>query len=264
MPTPTIRRFSADSLDRDAADYILRVENADGQRLEAGVRRAIDAFVRGCKADGIWPALKASCIMAGAHTLSGALVPLKGTAPTNVNFNFVSTDYNRKTGLVGDGNTKYLNSNRNNNADPQDNNHNAVYITTLSGGAQAYSGAGLVESGANALQISATFNIVTRSRNSINGAGNSAATHVAGLYAHSRAASTGYTARIGGVDYTNTQASEASFNGNLLVFARGTTSAQQNFSNGRLAFYSIGEALNLAQLDSRVSALMAAIAGAIP
>jgi hypothetical protein len=250
------------SFDPDAQAYITAVETADGQALEFGVQSAYNDFVVGCKADGIWDAIKASCILAGARTLSGSLAPLKGTAPTN--FNFVSGDYNRKTGLVGNGSTKYLDSNRNNNADPQDNNHNAVFINTLSGGAQAYLGAGLIDSGANALQISANFNIVTRSRNSINGAGNSAATHAAGLYAHSRAASTDYTARIGGVDYTNTQASQGPFNGSLLVFARGTTSAPQNFSNGRLAFYSIGESLDLALLDARVTTLITAIAAAIP
>jgi hypothetical protein len=97
--------------DVDAIAYIAAVEVADAEPLELGVKRSINAFVKGCKADGIWDAIKASCIMAGARTLAGALVPLKGTAPTN--FNFVSGDYNRKTGLVGDGSTKYLDSNRN-------------------------------------------------------------------------------------------------------------------------------------------------------
>jgi hypothetical protein len=85
--------------------------------------------VIGCKQDGIWTAIKASCILAGARTLTGALVPLAGTAPTN--FNFVDADYNRKTGLVGNGSNKYLNSNRAGNADPQNSFHHAVYGTTL-------------------------------------------------------------------------------------------------------------------------------------
>jgi hypothetical protein len=105
------------SFDADAQTYITAVETADGQALETATRYAINNFVIGCKQDGIWSAIKASCILAGARTLSGALVPLVGTAPTN--FNFVSGDYNRKTGLVGDKSTKYLDSNRNNNADPQ-------------------------------------------------------------------------------------------------------------------------------------------------
>ena len=111
--------------DTDAGNYIQAVEAADGQALEAGTRQAINNFVIGCKQDGIWNAIKASCILSGARTLSGALVPLSGTAPTNNNF--VSGDYNRKTGLVG-GSTKYLDSNRNNNADPQNNKHVSVFI----------------------------------------------------------------------------------------------------------------------------------------
>ena len=72
--------------DTDAGNYIQAVEAADGQALEAATRQAINNFVVGCKQDGIWSAIKASCILAGARTLNGALVPLVGTAPTNNNF----------------------------------------------------------------------------------------------------------------------------------------------------------------------------------
>jgi hypothetical protein len=112
-------------LDADAASYIIAVQTADTEPLELGVKLAINDFVTGCKSDGIWDAIKASCIMAGARTLAGALVPLKGAAPTN--FNFVSGDYDRKTGLVGDGATKYLDSNRAGNADPQNSKHMSVF-----------------------------------------------------------------------------------------------------------------------------------------
>ena len=117
--------------DTDAGNYIQAVEVADGQALEPATRQAINNFVIGCKQDGIWNAIKASCILSGARTLNGALQPLVGTAPTNVGGLFVSGDYTRKTGLVGDGSTKYLDSNRNNNADPQNSKHLAVYIQTV-------------------------------------------------------------------------------------------------------------------------------------
>lgn len=96
-------------LDPDAAVYIDRVEAADGQSLEEGVNIAYSTFVSGCKTDGIWDAIKASCILAGARTLDGALVPLVGTAPTN--FNFASGDYDRKTGLKGNGLSKRVDTN---------------------------------------------------------------------------------------------------------------------------------------------------------
>jgi hypothetical protein len=104
-----LSKIQLDARDADANAYMAAVEAADGEPLELGVRLAITDFVLGCKSDGIWTAIKASCILAGARTLTGALVPLVGAAPTNNNF--VSGDYNRKTGLVGDGSTKYLNSN---------------------------------------------------------------------------------------------------------------------------------------------------------
>ena len=120
--------FFGVGMDADAAAYIAAVEAADGQSLETATKQAIANFVDGCKDDLIWDAIKASCILSGARTLAGALVPLKGTAPTN--FNFVSGDYDRKIGLNGTGTNKYLSSNRANNADPQNSKHMATWKTS--------------------------------------------------------------------------------------------------------------------------------------
>jgi len=120
--------------DSDVVAYIKAVESADGALLETSVRALYYNFIVGCKNDGIWNSIKASCILSGARTLNGALVPLVGNAPTNVNF--ISSDYNRKTGLVTDG-TKYLNLGYNNNDTtnfPADNSHASVYIKESSGG----------------------------------------------------------------------------------------------------------------------------------
>jgi hypothetical protein len=100
--------------DPDAAAYITNVEAADtaaGQSggLETATKVAIHSFVKGCKADGIWPAIKASCILAGARTLPGALVPLVGTAPTRQGTEG-GWNYDRKIGLTGNGTDNYLNS----------------------------------------------------------------------------------------------------------------------------------------------------------
>ena len=56
----------AQGFDPDAQAYIDRVEAADDAPLEPGVREAINAFVVGAKQDGIWNAIKASAILAGA------------------------------------------------------------------------------------------------------------------------------------------------------------------------------------------------------
>ena len=252
---------SLTSYDPDAAVYIAAVEAADGQALEAGVKDAINAFVLGCKTDGIWNAIKASCILAGARTLAGALVPLVGTAPTN--FNFVAGDYNRKTGLVGNGSTKYLNSNRNNNADPQNNQHMAVYSSAPpTSGVRMYIGAG----GSTGVEGSTHINtepsnqrVVSRNRRflpvSIDNLG-----YLVGLYGLSRAESSKYAYRYGGNFGEHSVSSGTPFNGDIHVFANEAAF----LSNARLAFYSIGESLDLALLDARVTALVNALAVAIP
>ena len=123
---------SGGGYDADAQAYITAVEAADGQSLETAVKDAYNAFFVGCKSDGIFSALKASCILAGARTVSGALVPLVSTmlSPTQ-NGTAGGWSYNRKTGLTGNGTDNYLNSNRNNNADPQNNHHLAAYSSSI-------------------------------------------------------------------------------------------------------------------------------------
>lgn len=245
--------------DADAQAYLTAVEAADGQFLEVAVRDAINAFVVGCKADGIWTALKASCILAGARTLDGCLVPLVGTAPTNVNF--VAGDYNRKTGLVGDGSTKYLNSNRNNNADPQNSNHNALFVSGVASGTAHLIGShALATTGANSIFSSTpTSGLWNRSNGSTN---TSFAGSLSGFVGHSRSSASTFFARRGSATQPVSVPSSAPADGNILVFCRGTPAA--SFSDARLAFYSIGESLDLALLNARVTTLINAIAAAIP
>jgi len=117
--------------DQDALTYLAAVAAADGAPVEVGVATAVDDFFKGCKADGIWDAIKASCILCGARTLAGALVPLVGGAPTNVADGFVEGDYTRggaTPGLKGDG-TSYLDSGRADDADPQDDAHRCAYVS---------------------------------------------------------------------------------------------------------------------------------------
>jgi hypothetical protein len=234
--------------DTDAQVYISAVEAADGQGLEDGVKNAINTFVIGCKSDGIWTAIKASCILAGARTLTGALVPLMGTAPTN--FNFVSGDYDRKTGLVGNGSTKYLDSNRNNNADPQNNQHLSVHAGTL-GLSVALSGL----TGSAATGISHIGLGAVRSRNAIP-LGVAMQTGFNGI---SRNNSANYQQRVAASTATLTQASETPANQNLALLRTDVF-----YGTHRIAFYSIGESLDLALLDARVTTLINAFAAAIP
>jgi hypothetical protein len=240
--------------DPDVQSYLTRVEEADNQGLEYPVAVAIDEFIRGCKADGIWSAIKASCIMAGARTLAGALVPLVGPAPTN--FNFVAGDYNRKTGLVGNGSTKYLDSGRNNNADPQNSKHLSVY-------GNAFTSGGLIGSSPSATAASfilAQFqNYRVNTGNSVSASPNYPS---AGFIGISRNSSTLSSRRYSGVTYVDSSDSSVPSNATIDVFRAATNAAPP--TNARLAFYSIGESLNLALLDARITTLINRFAVVIP
>ena len=242
--------------DPDAVAYIAAVEAADGQALETATRMAINGFVKGCKADGIWPAIKASCILAGARTLAGALVPLLPTmpAPTNNGFIGIGTDYVRKTGLVGDGSTKYLDSNRNNNADPQDNRHVAVYSVSATN-VSYYLGAGQVQSGSTVITRYPPTQSLMRLASTATQVGPAL---VNGLNAISRTNNSNILVRNNGatISYANTSA--IPFSANLFIFGANDGGLKVP-SDARLAFYSIGESLDLALLDTRVTALINAI-----
>jgi hypothetical protein len=246
--------------DADAIAYVSAVETADGQPLEFGVAKAINDFVVGCKLDGIWSAIKASCILAGARTRLGALTPLIGAAPQS--FNFVDENYDRKTGLVGDGSTKYLDSNRAGNADPQDNNHNSFYLSSIpTGSAQQHLLGNSSSNGGNIIQTASnntTYNV--RNRSGTGAATSVSVTASTGLIGVSRSASDSFLFRAKGVTSSPiAQTSQTPLSITLNVF-RGTTL----YTNSRLAFYSIGESLDLALLDTRVTALITAIGAAIP
>lgn len=250
--------------DSDVRNYIAAVELADGQPLEQAVKDAIRDFILGCKTDNIWSAIKASCILMGARTLSGALTPLVGAAPTNNNF--VSGDYNRKTGLKGNSaSNKYLNSNRAGNADPQDNYHLAIYASEQGASAHIYAGSGGAGTGATTLLRSSDGGNPHRVRSRNATISGTLATTLSGFFALSRSSSSSFLIRFGGSDTTITQASETSATANFFVFARSSTdgTAPQFASDARISFYSTGESLNLASLDSRLTTLYNAIGAAI-
>ncbi len=262
-------------------DYLDRVTAADVEAgntsgLEMGVTDLASTFLQdlvsisylGISNNVISQAasvIKASCTMAGARTRAGALVPVVGPAPTEFG-TAGGWNYNRKTGTAGNGTNNYLNSNRNNNADPQNNQHISVYATTPTTAASNkypfYIGAGYNQAGSTHIgRFGSSGNLFARNRSADfvqYGSGSST-----GLIALARSTSSSYIQRNGGINSSITQASTASFNGNIFVFwSNGATST--DYSSARIAFYSIGESLDLALLDARVTTLINALSAAIP
>lgn len=381
--------------DTDGLDYLSRMATADGAGLETGVAGAIDRFIKACKTSDIWDSIRSSCILAGARSLNGALVPLReygpelwdaptptitnafgsnGTwdantqtatsstttisntfprfkfpvgivagkdyrltatlvvtdadaltyyrlggdgvvappsavngvitidetrtastgaavfeldfdstigpasvtiqslsireviaAPTNVADGFVEGDYSRTAGLKGDG-TSYIDSGRAGDDDPQDDNHNAVYISATPLPSNVHLGSGGASSGANTLggyDSSGGYALRSRSSSFASQSLGAAVTNFAGS---SRDASASFTSRVNGVSNSEAVASQTPSSDNTFVFARNNGSGTpQGLSQATLAFYSIGTSLGtdpavgLADLDTAVTNLMADI-----
>lgn len=252
VPTKAVRAPVSDS---DAEAYLVAVETADAMQLEQSVADAINSFVVGCKSDGIWTALKASCLLAGARTLNGALVPLVGSAPTNNNF--VTADYSRKIGLIGNAISKGLVTNRNNNQDPQNSKHISVYVTQTYGVNNTNYMGGTLTNGTSQLFISSSTQVTHRLNST---SGSILSTNFVGLIGTNRSNSTQIVSRGNQISTTSSVTSQTPLNQVLRVFTNGNGA---NGSAGRIAFYSIGESLDLAALDTRVSTLMTDLAAAI-
>lgn len=255
LPPPPV------SLDSDALSYINNIEAAEGQQLESGVRQAISDFVAGCKSDGIWNSLVSCCILAGARTLYGALIPLVGTAPSNVNF--VAGDYSR-TGLTG-GTSKYLNSNVFDNSISQDDFHMAIWQqqalpsgTRSSIGVQRavpYYTSSIIHSGNN------TFPRARASSSTITTLVQGASI---GLFGVSRNNSASYNEKRPNASVgTLLNNSGTPLNLPYYIFSSNNNGSALTAYNGTLSFYSIGGSLDLGMLNARVSTLMSAIQTAI-
>ena len=247
------------SFDSDASTYIDAVETADGQALETGVRVAINDFVLGCKQDEIWDAIKASCILAGARTTNGALVPLVGTAPTPNNFDLVgNTDYDRKTGLKGDGSTKELKTGVLGSSLPQNSFSLGLHVSVPGGSLRALIDGGRSLAGASNI-VGGGGSCSFRNRNSTV---TTQAVEALGFIGSSRSVSSAYNYRFNDTTYASSTASQTPNSDEITVFNFSRTPF--SYSNARLSFYSIGESLDLAALDTRVSNLITAIGAAIP
>jgi hypothetical protein len=256
------------SPDADARAYLAAVRIADGSNLEPAVAKAISDFVIGCKADGIWTAIKASCLLGGARTLSGALVPLKGPAPTNNNF--VSGDYNRKTGLKGNGGGKYLGTNYIANSNPQNDNHLGFYRTETDSAATLRLFMGTGESAAGSCRIWSNngSSDMTSNANTAGGLNNvfvSNTRNNLGLIAYSRTASNNTNLTAGADSNSSSLGSTTILATEISVFRMTANfTASNQGTDSRILFYSTGNSLNLGLLQTRLDTLKDAFALAIP
>lgn len=270
--------FSLGSYSSPVQNHFSRVISADLASgsgvgtLEIDACNAIAAFIDGLIADNMLAVsngiinqatskIKAACIMAGARTPAGALTPLVGPAPTA--FNIISDNYSRKTGIGPTVGSAYLQINRLNNDDPQNNNHNCVFVTERQIGS-IITGGTPFNTGDNYIDVNGpNYRIKSRDASSSTVAWTSPTLTTANLVGTSRASSSGFTFIADDVATFITSTSQTPSSKPILVFARMGT-VVEGFGIHRIGYYGAGESINLSLLNSRLKTLFNSLATALP
>ena len=259
---PQIISQSRHRFDSDARLWINAVEAADAQALEYGVKHAMNSLVVDLKANSLWSLISSMTVKMAARTLAGALIDIKTPASSWTNFNFVSGDYNRTTGLIGNGTTKYLNTNRNNNAEAQNDQSIWTFVSSIaSTNAMAYIAGGIpAESGASGFTRNSAGNINFTSRNST--AVIDTGANAIGLIGLSRSIAGSFVSRGNGANQnTNISTSETPLSANIYDHAANfsSTGVAQDFSDHRSRASCIGQAMTLATADTVFAAFVTKI-----
>ena len=280
--------------DADAENYINRVIAADviagnSNGLEFTVKLAINNFILGLKEDSIWDKILSSCIMAGARTLAGAIVPLKDNInPTNVGL----STYNRKYGIRGPSSasqpggvapTIYLNTNIKNDGSyiidgttnnaggiPQNDIHISAYTDGGSSGTSTSTGyiIGATSTSNNsdvALRPYSATTSVFRVHNNVGtidtSTTNTAIVGFAGANRDSNGA-IAYWTTANATPLYSTSITTASTNPTTLkdiyVFNRNDATSA-GYINNYIKFFSIGKAIDMTKLNTRLNTLFNAL-----
>jgi hypothetical protein len=167
---------------------------------------------------------------------------------------------------VGNGTSKYLNANRNNNADPQNSFHlsafSTEFATSAAGQFPVYVGSsgGVGERNIYRDQSNGNTNAAANALTPISASVGNAV----GFFGNTRSVASTQLFRANATAFSLSSTSVATLSLSHGVFAAPGANLSITYSNARLAFYSIGESLDLALLDARVTALITAFGVAIP
>ncbi len=248
-----------------ATDYFARLD-AVGARIRAYDKanaNLIDALV---ELGGAYWDTAGTITTLCAKGFDGLTVPLRDGMNVGTPFEFEASDLNVKTGLKGDGSSKYIDSNRNNNADGQDDQSMGVYISQKM--TNNLIGTGII--GATTTNPSAILQGGTgsnrrefRSQNNNNFTlTNDDWSETLGYVAISRASDDEFAVRIDGDNYTASINSQSPSSGSVGVFVRldSDNNPGAGYTNMGASIYHIGPALDLETLDGILTQFMAEVA----
>jgi hypothetical protein len=241
-----------------ATDYLKRLD-AEGARVrmfDKANANLIDALV---ELGGAYWDTAGTITTLCAKGFDGLTVPLRDGMNVGTPVAFEAGDLNVKTGLKGDGSSKYIDSNRNNNADGQ-NDFSMGFWATEIGSVDAYMGVGDGSANVGSSQIFVTSidpnDIFVRNRGGTSASTTSPGSNATGYIGTARATASEITIRGNGTTSSHTFSSFTPTSGNLLVFRR----TAGNYVSARIPLYHIGPALDLGTLDGILSNFMAEVA----
>lgn len=243
-----------------AKAWIDAVEAEDGQALEGDVRLINNQFIRELESANLLNKISSLVVKMSARTLDGALINVISPGSSWINNGFLPGDYNRTTGLIGNGTTKYLNTGRASSADPQNDHSMWTHATTPANTfGMCYMGAGLLsDTGSTGMRVAVTttnvnFNSRASTANTDTGA------NAAGLIGMFRSNSSDFTSIGNGATAVNTRTSQSPNISNVFDYASGNGGTPTDFSNHRSCMSAMGIAINLVALRVVVNNYIARI-----
>ena len=247
---PTFRYLEA-RLDPDA-QTMFSVRASLGDEPGTAYKKAISDYVIALKAiPGHWDNITQLIVFAGATTVSGGLVPIKGLTPTHSNLTAGAFDL--KSGVKGNGTNISIDTGYLGTAFPQNDCHQYVYVTEAGTTARTIYGHGGTASGSSRL------NWVSLIANR----GASAISHTeAGLggYGSSRSGGASFSRMLANTVGTVTQSSVAPNGGRFFLLARGqTNNTVDNWSSNRILVWALGTATTMADYNAPTADLVASL-----
>lgn len=244
------------------AQAMFNARAAVGDDPSAAYKQAISDYVIDLKAiSGFWDNIIQLVVLAGATTVAGARLAIKGNNLTNNNF--VNADIALKTGSIGDGTSKFWNTGYTGNpaGTGQNNFHVYGYYSERStaSSARALYGSGGTAAGRRLIvhdQVADNTAWRLNSNASFNVAGRAAGGH--GI---ARGSSSSFQSLIAGTGTTHTDTSVAASNGPHYVLARGpdTGTTADLHANARLLVWALGTNVDLTNYNTPTADLVTAL-----
>ena len=215
---------------------------------------AVNQYVLDLKAiSGHWATITQLCVFAGATTVAGGLVPLKGLTPTHSNL--VAGDFNLRTGVKGNTTDKQITTGYAGSDFSQNDVHQYTLVTAAPSNATSpLFGFGGTASGA----LSMLWNLNSRNHSSTS---DSLSSTSLGGYGMSRSSSGSYQRMLADATSTITRSSASPQNRSLLVLARSQSvnNNPDSWSDARILVWAVGFGTTLGDYTTPGSTLQTAL-----